>query len=319
MPRVSVVVTTFNESALLREALRTVQQQSFTDFECLVHDDDSPDETEAVVNEFVQNDRRFRYFRGTHSGGPAAGRNWAVENARGEFLGFLDGDDLWNLQKLEILVNYFVAHPEVSVIYHDGVCFDHHDPARQRAYRSFDPVNGDVFPFIYDAMIGVPSALVRRECFSQFGRFKPQSYLTTCEDYDFLIRVAPYKKFAHVAEPLLFVRKNKGRHRSSGAVHGIIAYLRVIEPFDKEHPEIAQRYADYRKRVYKHAYFSLGRAYLWERDADKAKAALRRSLEFGLSPSVLAWYIAASVPGGKDIANLIRDKIQAFRVPDPLQ
>ncbi|HEU5047157.1 MAG TPA: glycosyltransferase family A protein [Rickettsiales bacterium] len=107
---VSIIIPTRNRVAFLQQALDSVYAQSYRDFEVIVVDDGSQDNTRELVMLY---DSRLRYFTQAHSGAAAA-RNFGIREARGEFIAFLDDDDLFAPQKLQRCIAYLQAHPDVA-------------------------------------------------------------------------------------------------------------------------------------------------------------------------------------------------------------
>src|ERR1044072_1794023 len=112
-PLVSVIIPTYNSARFLAESIQSVLGQSFRDFELIVIDDGSTDNTEAVVAAFPE---ALRYVKKAN-GGPAAARNFGIREARGDFIAFLDADDFWMSDKLALQVAHFNDHPEYGVVF----------------------------------------------------------------------------------------------------------------------------------------------------------------------------------------------------------
>lgn len=100
-PLVSIITPSYNASKYIRETIQSVKSQSYPNFEMLIADDCSLDETRAIVQEEMERDTRIRLIQLKENGGPAAARNEAMKLAKGEYLAFLDSDDLWHPNKLE--------------------------------------------------------------------------------------------------------------------------------------------------------------------------------------------------------------------------
>ncbi|MHB8539386.1 MAG: glycosyltransferase family 2 protein [Candidatus Acidiferrales bacterium] len=115
--RVSVVIPTFNRAWIIGEALQSVCAQTFEDFEVIVVDDGSTDNTAEVVKSF--SDTRLRYIRNEQNAGFGAACNTGVRSATGEYVSALDSDDLWKPDKLECEVGFLDAHPEVQAVFSD--------------------------------------------------------------------------------------------------------------------------------------------------------------------------------------------------------
>ena len=101
MPLVSIITPSWNVAPLIGETIASVQSQTFRDWELLIADDCSTDQTAAVVEGHAASDPRIKLIRQPRNGGPALARQAAIEQAQGRFIAFLDSDDLWLPAKLE--------------------------------------------------------------------------------------------------------------------------------------------------------------------------------------------------------------------------
>jgi len=104
---VSVIIPTYNRSSLLIESLKSVQQQSLHNLECIIIDDGSTDDTEDIVNSFIEKDARFKYFKRSeeYAKGACGSRNMGFDKSSGKYIQYLDDDDLLSRDKLELQVN----------------------------------------------------------------------------------------------------------------------------------------------------------------------------------------------------------------------
>ncbi|RLB05643.1 MAG: glycosyltransferase family 2 protein, partial [Deltaproteobacteria bacterium] len=183
IPRVSVIIPTYNRRTLLLEAVESVLAQTYSDFELIVVDDGSTDGTEEAIKRYGS---RLIYTYQPHQGVSAA-RNKGIEIARGELVAFLDSDDLWLPKKLQIQVTFMDQHPEVQLCYTDEIWIRR--GVRVNPKKKHAKYSGWIYPHCLPLCIISPSsALVRRGLFAQVGHFDPQ--LPVCEDYDFWLRVA---------------------------------------------------------------------------------------------------------------------------------
>lgn len=132
-PRVSVIVTTYNHEAFIAEAVQSVLDQTYTDYELIVVDDGS---TDGTVDRLTRFGERIRLIRQPNRG-IASSRNAGIERAQGELLAFLDGDDLWEPDKLRSQVCAATQHPASGLIAVDGVQFDGASIRRQTLLASF--------------------------------------------------------------------------------------------------------------------------------------------------------------------------------------
>lgn len=120
--RFSVVITTYNYAHLLPDTLRTIAAQTVSDFELLIVDDGSTDDTEKVVGHFRLGFRDCRYLKKPHTG-LADTRNVAVQAARGSHIAFVDADDLWSPRYLGTVRKVFDANPEAQLVLCEGITF----------------------------------------------------------------------------------------------------------------------------------------------------------------------------------------------------
>ena len=195
-PTVSVIIPTYNRAALLKRAIESVLNQSFKDFELIVVDDASPDNTPEVVRSI--RDSRIRYIRlKKNSGGPVA-RNTGIKKARGKFIALLDDDDEWLPHRLELQVKKLeTLDKEFGVVY-GGFYYVSQQDGRILGKR-LPQFRGDVYQhFLRENFVGSPTLLIRRECFKKAGLFDPK--LTSSQDWDMWLRIAKYYKFDYVDE-----------------------------------------------------------------------------------------------------------------------
>ncbi|MGH2372894.1 MAG: glycosyltransferase family 2 protein [bacterium] len=224
MPLISVILPTYNRARLLPRAISSVLAQTCRDFELLIIDDGSEDETAEVVAGF--RDPRIRYERIAHRGYAAAlNRGCAV--ASGEALAFIDSDDEWLPTKLERQLNALRSHgAEVGVVV-TGSRAVNDVTGEVRAH----PVRAGGVVWLFDALLErripttFPAVVVRRECFDRVGAFDES--LDAGQDREWLLRVAKHYAFFQIPERLVVVHKHAAS-RLGGNVTARIAYERVM-------------------------------------------------------------------------------------------
>lgn len=296
-PRVSVVIPAYNAERCIGEAIQSVLKQSYREWEVVVVDDGSTDRTSEVVAGFGE---RVRYLRQTNAGAAAA-RNAGIREARGELIAFLDADDVWLPDKLQLQVAYLDAHPETALVYAD-VQMQREDGRLLPSYlaekkhagsgRIFDAVVQEYF-------IHTSSTLIRRSCLEEVGGFDPA--LKTAEDRDLWLRLAYRWPVGLVEQPLALVR------RSPGSLSNLeFSSARRVQMFEKAlrtFPELPERSRGLIRRQLALNHYDLGLGYLSRLDRREArrhlmKAAQERSLlvrALGLAavtllpPGVLRW------------------------------
>ena len=201
-PAVSVVLPTYNRAALLGRAIGSVLGQSYTDFELLVIDDGSTDETSDVVAGF--SDRRIRYISLAHNTGAGAARNVGIRLARGKFLAFQDSDDEWLPSKLAKQMSAFergslrlgVVYSDMQRIMGDGTTTYFAAPS-VTSERLIDPA----VRFYQVSNLGVQSTVIKREYLDAAGHFNED--LPAFEDLEMFIRLSRRCEFHLLREPLV--------------------------------------------------------------------------------------------------------------------
>ena len=110
MPLVSIITPTYNSEQFIESSIRSVQNQSYTNWEMIVVDDCSTDTTEQIISHFCQNDKRIQFYKLQKNSGPGIARNQALTLAKGRFIAFLDADDLWQPNKIQKQVEHLKTH-----------------------------------------------------------------------------------------------------------------------------------------------------------------------------------------------------------------
>jgi glycosyltransferase involved in cell wall biosynthesis len=241
-PRVSVVIPTLNRAAMLQEAVASVLAQSFRDFEIIVVDDGSTDGTAAWIG-------RQSEVRGIFQprGGVAAARNAGIGAARGQFLCFLDDDDVWERGKLALQVAYLDAHPDCALVASEMTAFDHRGliPLRSTA-RRHRIRNGCVArDLLFANWIQTSSVMVRRTCLDAVGLFDQELFDQQSgsfdEDWHLWVRIAARFPIAFMPEPLIRFRLHGASLTAAAPPESqfesllhILEKLAAIEPFCDE-------------------------------------------------------------------------------------
>jgi len=206
-PATSIVLTTYDRAALLPRSIASVLAQSDGDFELIVVDDGSTDETASVLARI--GDPRIRSIALARNRGLPAARNVGLSEARGRYVAFQDSDDEWMPEKLARQRRVLEQHADVGVVYADmhRVCADgrllyHRSPTIVRG-RLVDPATR----WWQSYMLAMQPVLMRRECLADV-RFDER--LVRFEDLDLHVRVARRHAYRHVAEPLVRYHETGG-------------------------------------------------------------------------------------------------------------
>jgi glycosyltransferase involved in cell wall biosynthesis len=201
MPKVSVVIPAYNAITYLPEAVDSVLRQTYTDFEALIIDDGSSDQTADWASQIA--DSRVKLISQENKGLPGA-RNTGIIQAQGEYIAFLDADDLWTPTKLEKQVHCLENNPTVGLVHTWMLLVDEHGKSTGRVMKS--NAEGDAWKQVVEKnVIACPSVMVRRYCFETVGLFDRN--LRSIEDWDMWIRIAARYPFAVIKETLAYYRQ----------------------------------------------------------------------------------------------------------------
>jgi len=209
---VSVVLPTFNRLPFLRAAVESVCAQTFTDWELLIADDGSGAETLGYL-ESLAHDPRITVLYLAHAGRPSAVRNAALRRASGEYVAFLDSDDLWAARKLERQIGTLRARGNCRWSYTAFLQVDASgNTLPEEAHRPWVPYEGDIFRQVVTgrASIRTPTVLATRELLAQAGGF--DEALLSGEDFDLWLRLTLRSEVAVIDEPLVYVRRHGESH-----------------------------------------------------------------------------------------------------------
>lgn len=191
-PLVSVIVGVYNKERFVGECLRSVLAQTYPHWELIVVDDASTDRSLEEVERAVGHDSRVRIVRRReNSGHPGVTRNQALREAKGKYIAFLDADDRWNPQKLEIQVAYMEENPEYPLSH--TVCEEIDMSGRILHVRHGGklPPPGDCLEALFGhCFICTSTVMVRRDFGESIGWFSEDAEYRSGQDYEFFIRVA---------------------------------------------------------------------------------------------------------------------------------
>jgi glycosyltransferase involved in cell wall biosynthesis len=183
MPRVSVIIPSYNRAEMLDISVTSVLEQSFTDFEILIIDDGSKDNTKEKVESF--NDARIKYIY-KKNGGVSSARNAGIDNSSGEFIAFLDDDDCWPADYLEKIMAVMDKDKDIGLAYCKTVFVkDGQIKKTDDVRRCF---SGDITEKLFQMSSIWPSAVFVRKCIVKDTRFDLS--LTVAEDSDFFLRLS---------------------------------------------------------------------------------------------------------------------------------
>jgi len=207
LPIVSVVIPTYNQANFLREALQSVLSQSLTNLEVIVVNNFSDDHTQDVVLNI--NDPRVRLINFKNQGRIASSRNVGIKEAKGEWLAFLDSDDLWVENKLE--ESLLALKQGYDLLAHGQIFFDQDTKTEKKVF--FGPSsNAQYLNMLFGVNpISTSTVVMKTSWAKKLGGFQEDDRYITSEDYDFWLRLA------NSGAKILILDKILGKHRKHSA------------------------------------------------------------------------------------------------------
>lgn len=224
MPTISVVIPAYNAERTILQTVDSVLKQTFSDLEMIVINDGSTDKTLELLKSIK--DQRLKIFYYENGGLPVA-RNRGISHARGEFISFLDADDMWTPDKLKLQLAALLQNPEAGVAYSWTYYFI---DGQEESIFPYAPVffEGNVYAklLVNNFIASGSNILVSRKAIESVGEFEPT--LKSCEDWDFYIRLAARWHFIVVPKHQILYRQSSNAMTSKVEVMEKEA-LRVIE------------------------------------------------------------------------------------------
>jgi len=213
MPSVSIILPTYNRTPFLRLAVASVFAQTFADWELIVADDGSGEDTKAYLRSLESARVRVLYL--AHSGTPSRARNAALEVATGRYVAFMDSDDLWEPNKLARQLSVMHAEQRCEWSYTAFTIVDAEGtPLASEHHRRWTPHGGHIFAEVVrtSASIRTPAVLASTELVREVGAF--DEAMDRSEDYDLWMRLALRSPACVIDEPLVAVRRHAGNQKT---------------------------------------------------------------------------------------------------------
>ncbi len=277
MPRVSVIVPAYNAMRYLPSALDSILVQTFQDFEILIVDDGSHDGIQQWATRL--DDPRIQFFTQAN-GGSAAARNTGISHATGEYIAFLDSDDLWDPTKLEKQVRLLDEDQTVGLVYAWVATMDAEGVLDGKSYCNSD--SGDVWNTLIegDLLVCGSTPMIRRSCFGEVGLFDVRfAYAQTWEMW---LRIAAKYPFQVIPEVLVHYRSHPG-NTSKKWQQVEKNYKAIIE---KVFSNVTEQQRQLKGRCYGNAYLRVAWKVLQNKGGDFVAAKQFRKMALNYCPDL---------------------------------
>jgi len=243
MPLVSVIMPAYNAVKTIGESIDSVLGQTYTNWELIVIDDASTDETISIITIYQSKDDRIKLMALSKNGWMANARNHGIATARGEYLAFLDSDDIWMKDKLSEQVNFHIQHPEIIISHTDFDMFSING-IKKRPFKNIIGLkyrkDGNMIPTLYcKNSIGTLTIMVKRDAVLAANCFDID--MRGPEDQDLWIRLAENGGlFGYIDKKLALYRLSEG-----SVAHNIGRYKRAFKKLLEKHKASAMQYNVY--------------------------------------------------------------------------
>ncbi len=235
---ITVIIPTYNRAGRLKFAMKSVLNQTYTNFELIIVDDGSKDNTKEVIETF--NDNRIKYIWQEHSGLPAVARNTGLKNANGEYIAFLDSDDIWFHNKLKRQIEIITQKKKVLLIATNAIIFNN-------KFHYIGNTNNQKDKFVsYDKLLDYniivnSTVLFKKLIIDKIGYLDDNPLAVGIEDFDYWLRILEYRNNSIfiTKEILCYYRKEESSLLRS--ISPIKSYLR--------HKYISSKHKKYKEEV----------------------------------------------------------------------
>ena len=308
---VSVIIPTYNRLSFLKEAIRSVLSQSYANYEILIIDDHSKDNTHVFVKELMlENKDKIKYFLNEKNKGVDGARNTGLEHAEGEYIAFLDSDDIWEVDKLKIQMDLFRKYKDLGAIFSDADFFGEVEKNFEKRMtnkiffckrywhgleKNFLLADPKLFYFLFcDASrLRIQTLVFKKTIIDTVGYLNESMFY--CGDIDFILKIFLSTKVGYLKLKLCKIRRHPFNTDNIFSVEekceAIMKVLENIIEFIRRKNLI--KIDSKLKKILGTAYFYRARVYFLSNKFDIAKKSLLKSLEikFSLSAIIALFWI----------------------------
>ena len=275
MPKVSVNICCYNSERFIAETIESVLAQTYKDWELVIVNDGSTDSTEQIIRAYINQGWPITYHCQANAG-LAAARNQALRLSKGEYIAFLDHDDLWLPEKLEQQVDILDADPAIALVYSDCYLVDFKGELLGRVFDKVRPHRGRVLAELFtENFISCPTVLIRKQVLEKVGLFRPE--LCISEEYELFLRIAELYQVDFVDAPLAKYRVHE-TSLSRNFELGLQEHIMVAEECLERCPYLKRALGSKAKRKLTNLHYNLGRIWFSEIKLKEARKQFAQSI-----------------------------------------
>lgn len=233
LPLVSVIIPAYNAKDFILETLESVINQTYQQLEILVIDDGSTDSTASIVQAYGHGIKLLQKM----NGGPAEARNHGLKKATGQFIAFLDADDIWLPEKIESDLDFFAKNSTTDLLCSGCIRFDEKGNESLKSYAHSEPTQLSYELLWEKNSITTSTVVCKKTCFKEAGYFDESLQIQGGEDYDLWLRIANFCNITHLNSHNTLYRVRTSGHNRSNIVRTFEALLHLY----RKHGEIAKK------------------------------------------------------------------------------
>jgi len=245
-PKVSINLCCYNSEKYLRETLDSIVNQTYKDWELIIINDGSSDSTESIIHEYIKQGYPIIYHYQENKG-LGFSRNEALKRSQGDFIAFIDHDDLWMPEKLEKQIPVLENRLEIDFVYSNFFKFDPENNRRSLLLKSKQP-DGDIFEsLLHHYNLGILTVIVRKKALNKLNELFDEK-LNLAEEYDVFMRFLYDSQAVYINEPLAMHRVHpnmctrKYWKEFSVEIEYVVEKLKCLDPYFEEKYSEALKY-----------------------------------------------------------------------------
>ncbi|MBI29395.1 MAG: glycosyl transferase family 2 [Pelagibacteraceae bacterium] len=208
-PLVSIIMNCHNGQEFLEEAIKSVLSQKYQNWELIFWDNFSTDNSKKILQEF--SDERIKYFKSNKFTNLYEARNLAIEKSKGEYIGFLDTDDLWATDKLQKQIDFFKKNKEFKIVYSNYYILEDRKNKKYIKHKNPLPSGSITQKLLNHYSLGVLTVLLKKTI---FDKFKFNNTYNIIGDFDFFIILSQIFEIASIQEPIASYRVHSSNYSS---------------------------------------------------------------------------------------------------------
>ena len=300
MPKVSVIMLSYNYGRYLSNAIESVLNQSYPDYELIIIDDGSTDGSDAIIRDYASKDGRIKFLINPKNMGIASSFNSGLDKCTGEYIGYISSDDIWETNRLEAGVSVLDSSPDVHYVYSNLSIIDENGMfTGETVYDTYHSPTGKYSGNLFDSLIRgnfirFSSLLLRSKAITGISINPDLKYLN---DWQFLLEISERGNFHYVNDVLARYRVHS--HSTNLDKIGYITdYIKLVEIMKHKYKD----YFDKSRRVLANHYFTIGYMLCGVGDFKEGRKYLRKAMHV-FPPNMKVLGAAVVSLFGKEVFN----------------